>query len=218
MTPTVGASAEPVHFPHAEAGGGHDPSESSWLPATFLRIKHGAGLDYAGYLATDEAKAAKWRTVGAQVAITEDQRRMIQSFTRRINVICVSGIWCGDCSSQGPMLQAIADANPAAIDLKWLDRDVHIDLSQRIMINAGLRVPTVIFLAEDFEFLGLVGDRTLTRYRAVAARQLGPACPLPGAPIPPEELAATLQDWVNEFERIHLMLRLSPRLRQLHGD
>lgn len=218
MTPTTGASSGPAQFPHVESGGVHYPSESSWLPANFLRSKHAAGLSYAAYLATDPAKAEAWRKVEGQIALTDDQRKLVESFTRRINVICVSGIWCGDCSSQGPMLQAIAAANPAMIDLKWLDRDSHMDLSQRIVINAGLRVPTVIFLAEDFEFLGLLGDRTLARYRAVAARKLGASCPLPGAPVPAEELAATLQDWVNEFERIHLMLRLSPRLRQKHGD
>jgi hypothetical protein len=37
-------------------------------------------------------------------------------------------------------------------------------------------------------------------------------------PPPPDELAATLQDWINELERVQLMLRLSPRLRQKHND
>jgi hypothetical protein len=27
-----------------------------------------------------------------------------------------------------------------------------------------------------------------------------------------------MQGWIDEFERVQLMLRLSPRLRQLHGD
>jgi hypothetical protein len=31
-------------------------------------------------------------------------------------------------------------------------------------------------------------------------------------------MAATLQEWLNEFERIQLMLRISPRLRQKYGD
>jgi hypothetical protein len=31
-------------------------------------------------------------------------------------------------------------------------------------------------------------------------------------------MAATLQDWVDEVERIQLMLRVSPRLRQKYGD
>jgi hypothetical protein len=26
------------------------------------------------------------------------------------------------------------------------------------------------------------------------------------------------QDWLNEFERVQWILRLSPRLRQAHGD
>jgi hypothetical protein len=79
-------------------------------------------------------------------------------------------------------------------------------------------VPTVIWMAEDFEFVSLLGDRTLPRYRAMAARQLGPACPLPGAALPADEAAATMQAWLDEFERVQLILRLSGRLRQKHGD
>jgi hypothetical protein len=33
-----------------------------------------------------------------------------------------------------------------------------------------------------------------------------------------DEATATLQGWLEEFERVQLMLRTSPRLRQLHGD
>ena len=32
------------------------------------------------------------------------------------------------------------------------------------------------------------------------------------------EVHATLQDWMDEIERVHLILRLSARLRQKHGD
>ena len=84
----------------------------------------------------------------------------------------------------------------------------------RIDYNAGNRVPTLLFCAEDFELVSYLGDRTLTRYRSIAAQQLGAACPLPGAHVPEDELATTLNDWLNEFERVQLLLRLSPRLRQ----
>jgi hypothetical protein len=188
------------------------------MNAAYLKSKFEAALDWESYLATDAARAVHWRNVYNQLALTTPQRRLIESFTRRMHVLVSSGIWCGDCSAQGPMLQRIAEANPRLIHLRLLDRDVHADLSRQIMINGGLRVPTVLFLAEDFEFVGLLGDRTLARYRAVAARQLGATCPLPGAPLPPDEAAATLQDWVDEFERVHLLLRLSARLRERHGD
>jgi len=41
---------------------------------------------------------------------------------------------------------------------------------------------------------------------------------VPGAPVPDDELAACLQEWLNEFERVQLLLRLSTRLREMHGD
>ncbi len=188
------------------------------LDATFLQRKHAAGADYDAYLASEADKAQRWREIEPRIALTVGQRALLAGFQRDMKVLCVSGIWCGDCVAQGPMLHAIAQANPARIDLKWLDRDEHLDLSERIAINAGLRVPTVIFMAEDFEFVSLLGDRTLTRYRAIAAKQLGPSCPLPGAPIPQDELNATLEEWINEFERVHLLLRLSTRLREKHSD
>ena len=99
-----------------------------------------------------------------------------------------------------------------------MDRDQHAELAQKVRICGGARVPVILFCAEDYELVSWLGDRTLSRYRAVAQRQLGPSCPLPGAPVDPAEAQATLQDWLNEFERVHLLLRISPRLRQKHGD
>ncbi len=71
---------------------------------------------------------------------------------------------------------------------------------------------------EDFDFLALVCDRTLSRYRAMAQRNLGASCPLPGAPVDGRELAQTRRDWVDEFERAHLICRLSTKLRARHED
>lgn len=187
------------------------------MDAILLQAKHDAALDYDAYLAADPEKAEAWDDIYERVTLTDQQRRLIESFTRQMKILCLSGIWCGDCVQQGPLIAHIAEANPL-IDLRWLDRDEHLDLAEQITINAGLRVPTVIFMAEDYEPVAVYGDRTLTRYRALASKRLGPACPLPGAPLPDDELAATLQDWLDEFERIELLLRLSPRLRAKHGD
>jgi hypothetical protein len=200
-------------------------TSTHFLDAAFLRSKFDAGLSWADYLATDPEKSLPWIKIYEQAKLTEAQRRLIAGFTRRMPVLVSSGIWCGDCVQQCPLLQRIAEApgggsasRRSMIELRFLDRDEHKDLSERIMINGGMRVPTVIFMSEDYEFVSLLGDRTLTRYRAVAARQLGPSCPLPGAPIPQDEMDATLAEWLNEFERVQLLLRLSARLREKHGD
>ncbi len=187
------------------------------MNATYLQTKFEAGLNYSDYLATDAEKAEKWTTIYDQIGLTSDQRALIESFGRDMKVLCSSGIWCGDCVQQGPLIQRIAEAS-SRIELRWVDRDEHADLAEQIMINSGLRVPVLVFMAEDFEQVSIHGDRTLTRYRAMAARQLGPSCPMPGAPVADEELQATLQEWLDEFERVHLLLRLSGRLRQKYGD
>ena len=188
------------------------------LEADFLERKHSAGLEFDAYVSTAKPdKQQAWRDVYDQIELTEPQLTLIKSFTRPMRIVVSSGVWCGDCVQQCPLIARIAEASDL-IDLKFVDRDEHADLSQRIMICGGLRVPTAVFMAEDYEFIGLLGDRTLTRYRAMAAQQLGANCPLPGAPIPTDELRATMQDWLNEIERLQLLLRLSPRLRQKHGD
>jgi hypothetical protein len=86
------------------------------------------------------------------------------------------------------------------------------------MICGGLRVPTVLFLSEDFEFISIHGDKSLSRLRAKAAKSLGASCPLPAAGVNTDETAATLADWVREFEFAHLVVRLSPKLRERHDD
>lgn len=187
------------------------------LTAGFLRSHFDAGLPYEGYLATDPSRAAPWRTFERNVALTDAHRSLLAGFTRAMPVLVVSGIWCGDCVQQGPILHRIAEASPK-IDLRWVDRDEHVELANEIRICGGLRVPTVIFMAEDFEPVSVFGDRTLSRYRAMAQRTLGAACPVPNAPVPADEVAATTQDWLDEFERVQWVLRLSGRLREKHGD
>lgn len=189
------------------------------LTADFLKASFDRALSYDAYVATgspDQVQA--WARVHARVTLTVAQRTLISSFTRRLHVLVSSGIWCGDCSAQCPMLDHIAKANPASIALRFVDRDAHRDLADQIKVCGGHRVPTVLFLSEDFEFCGLSTDKSLSRLRALAAKSLGAACPLPGAESSADEISATTADWVADFEKAHLLVRLSPKLRQRHAD
>ncbi|QOJ00785.1 MAG: thioredoxin family protein [Phycisphaeraceae bacterium] len=198
------------------------------LTLDLIRPAFGAGLSYDAYVAAGTPdQRERWDAFHRRVRLSDPQRSLIAGFSRRINVLVVSGLWCGDCVQQCPMLDHIAKANPAppgsppgstGIDLRFVDRDEHRALSDAVRICGGNRVPTALFLNEDLEFVSLMGDKSLARFRALAAKQLGPSCPLPGAPVPDDEVAATLTDWVNEFERVALLLRLSAKLRERHGD
>ena len=175
-------------------------------------------LAYDDYLATGTPEQQqRWQQVLTAVTLTDDQKTLLAGFIREMKVLVVSGIWCGDCVEQCPLLEHIAQASPR-IELRLIDRDIAADLRDQITICGGTRVPVVIFMAEDYASCTVYGDRTLTRYRRLAQKQLGPACST-GLVIPEaNEIADTLQEWINEFERVHLMLRLSARLRKKHQD
>ena len=188
------------------------------MDAKFLKAIFDGGMDYQTYVATGtEQQQADWRGIYEQIDLDGGQRELLADFRRDMKVIVMSGIWCGDCVQQVPLIERIV-AGSARIEARYVDRDEVGALRDRVMINAGTRVPVVVFLAEDDELVGWYGDRTLCRYRRLAAQQLGGACPLPGAAVPDKELAESLQCWLNEFERVQLLLRLSGRLRQKHGD
>lgn len=188
------------------------------LAPDYTQRKFCAALQYSEYVSSGRPdQRDTWAAHHERVRLTDGQRALIGSFTREINVLVSSGIWCGDCAVQVPMLDHIAAANPR-VHLRILDRDEHSDLAERIMICGGLRVPTVLFLNEDFEFLSVHGDKSLARMRARAARLENAHCDLPAAASAQDEMAATLDDWVRELELAHLIARLSPKLRQRHGD
>ena len=189
------------------------------MKASFLAEKFAAALPYDRYLHTgDDEQRRRWQQVYDLARLTPAQAALLGGFVRETKVLIVSGIWCGDCVQQCPLLQRCAEANPRRIDLRLLDRDQHRDLTEKVRMNGGDRVPVALFLAEDHELCAVYGDRTLSRYRALAVKQLGPSCPTGITPPDQDETAATLQDWLNEFERVQLMLRLSARLRQKHHD
>jgi thiol-disulfide isomerase/thioredoxin len=189
------------------------------MNASFLAGKFSAAMAYHKYTLTGtEEQQRRWKQVYDLARLTDEQTRLLAGFSREMRVLVVSGIWCGDCVQQCPLLERIAEANPQRIKLCFVDRDQHRDLAEQVRINGGDRVPVAVFMAEDYEFCSAFGDRTLARYRALARSQLGASCPIAIAPPDRDEMAHTLHDWLNEFERIHLMLRLSARLRKRHGD
>lgn len=193
--------------------------ETRVMDASLLSSQFAKGLSYEAYLGEGtQAQREAWQAVYNRVSLTADQRALLGGFTREMKCLVVSGIWCGDCVQQMPIVQRIAEASGGKVGVRWFDRDEHPELQQHVRVNGGDRVPVVIFAAEDFEPVGWFGDKTLTRYRALAASQLGASCPLPGAAVEASELEAVTGEWVDQFERVHLLLRLSGRLRSRHGD
>ena len=184
-----------------------------WMTVFEQARPYGAFLDsYA-----NPNQRARWDDLHGRFALTPGQSALLSGFVRRMPVLCLAGAWCGDCINQCPAFDHFARASDA-IDLRFLDRDALPEVRDALAITGGRRVPVVVFLSEDGHEVSRYGERSLSVYRKLAADQLGPACPTGLVPPADNLLAATLAEWLGEFERAQLVLRLSPRLRQTYGD
>ena len=190
----------------------HDIRQDLW------REEFGKALAYGDYIdASPEEHRSKWQAMAPQIALPDEGRKVVETFTRKLNVLCLSGVWCGDCVRQGPMLEAIAGVNDA-VDLRFVEKEDGTTIADELRINGAAKVPMVVFLSEDFFELGRFGDRLLTVYRRMARTQLGPACDTGLVAPPPDELAGEIGEWVDVFWRMQLIVRLSPMLRERYGD
>ena len=176
-------------------------------------------LPYPSFLERHGSPAhrARWDAMHARFALSAEQEALLGGFARRMPVLCLAGAWCGDCINQCPVFDHFAGAS-SRIDLRFLDRDIQPEVRETLSINGGQRVPVLVFLSEDGFEVSRYGERTLSIYRRMAADQLGPACPTGLVPPADEALAVVTAEWLAEFERAQLILRLSPRLRAMHGD
>ncbi len=164
--------------------------------------KFPAGLTYDDFLKThgSEEHRRRWAELHERIALSNEQQALVAGFQREMHVLCLAGAWCGDCVNQCPIFDHFARANPR-IRIRYFDRDTHPELAAELQVCGGARVPVVVFLSEDGFEVGRYGDRTLSKYRKLAADRLGPACPT--GLVPPERnlIESVTQDWLDEFER-----------------
>jgi thiol-disulfide isomerase/thioredoxin len=181
--------------------------------------KFAVGLPLAGFLARygTPSDAARWERAKAATELTDAQRQLLGKFTRQMNVLVLAGAWCGDCAAQCPIFERFAEAAPV-IAVRYLDRDEHADAQYELRINGGDRVPVAVFFSEDGFEVARYGERTLARYRQLVGQLTGETCATGLVKSSDPAQAAVVQDWLNEFERVQWILRLSPRLRRIHGD
>src|SRR2546421_9188819 len=102
------------------------------MDTTYLSEKFSAAIPYVAYVRSGtEEQQRRWRQVYEIARLSDEQARLVGGFVREMKLLVVSGIWCGDCVQQCPLLQRIAEANPGRIDLRLLDRDQHRDLTEQ---------------------------------------------------------------------------------------
>jgi hypothetical protein len=188
-------------------------SEYFDLRSTFWKKAYETALEYEKYL--DQAPsvlAQRWRDkAGAIPPLGDTQRQRLKGYHRSLHVLMVCGAWCGDCMRQGPIIKRIVDGCDDGVTLRMMDRDANPQVRDELRILGAMRVPVVVFLTEDFFEVGRFGDQMLSTYRNMAANALGRNALK-------DDSTSEMSEWLDIFERMLIMTRLSPFLRQRHGD
>lgn len=184
----------------------------------FWRTLFEQASDYETYLAGSKQEyVQRWRDSEERVpALSEEQLKRLRGYGRKLNVLVYCGIWCGDCARQGPLLKELTDAIGDEARIRFIERDASPELKDELRIVGATRVPILVFLSEDFWEMARFGERTLSVYRAKVAREIGRE--FDAGILSPKARERELAEWVEIFERVLIMLRLSPPLRRRYGD
>ncbi|MDP6418893.1 MAG: thioredoxin family protein [Candidatus Krumholzibacteria bacterium] len=187
--------------------------------ADFWREQFEAGLSYEEYLEKAGPHEAKWKEMAAALpAIDPLDSQRLSGHRRILNVLVMASAWCGDCARQMPILHQIAETIGPDCEMMLVDRESSEELREELRILGANRIPVVVFLSEDFYEIGRFGDRLLMGYRSKVDRELGEACDAGILPPSADELDTERDEWLDIFERMLLMLRLAPPLRERYGD
>jgi hypothetical protein len=191
----------------------NDKSDYFDIRSDFWKSAFETALDYQRYLdQSPAALAQRWRDKADSVPpLGDEQRARLQGYQRALRILMVCGAWCGDCMRQGPIIKRIVEACDDGVELRVMDRDANPEVRDELRILGAMRVPVVVFLTEDFFEVGRFGDQMLTTYRKMAATALG-------KDRPQDDTTSELSEWLDIFERMLIMTRLSPFLRRRHGD
>ena len=193
---------------------GIPPTQEAWQKTFNQSLPYQKFLDE---FATGDQRV-KWDAVHSKIQLSKEQKTLLEGFVRRMPVIVLCGTWCGDCVNQCPIFEHF-DSVSDALDVRFLDRDACPDIAAHLKVCGGQRVPTVVFLSEDWYPVLVYGDKTLSAYRSASGEQMvGSSCSTGLVSPASDATAAVVSDWLDQFERVQLILRLSGRLRQVHGD
>src|ERR1700726_4021691 len=110
--------------------------------ASYITDKFASGLPYDRYLQTGtEEQQRRWTQVYDAARLTDTQKELVGGFVREMKILIFSGIWCGDCVQQCPLIWRISQENGRKIDLRFVERPREGALVPELRINGGNRVP-----------------------------------------------------------------------------
>lgn len=118
------------------------------------------GITFKEFLCNneDEENSQKARKVYDSIEFDEDIINSIKTIDRKIHILVLAEIWCPDCIINVPVLGKMADIN-SNLHISIIKREGNQELLQKYREEGKVKIPTFIFLDEDFTEIGYFIER-----------------------------------------------------------
>lgn len=113
-----------------------------------------SGLSFSEFLNTINIRKEEWLKNYQGFKLTENEIKRLSAVQKKFKVLALTEDWCGDCFRNLPVIVRLVEALPEA-QLRVFTRDDNLDLMQKFTPDDKLRIPTVVFMDQDFKVLAL---------------------------------------------------------------
>jgi hypothetical protein len=166
------------------------------------RAQFESGMTYQAYKDQMTRNREQLEQNERDVEVTEEDLRAFKSLPRAVNVMALAEDWCGDVIANLPILGRIAnESGTLNVRIHLRDQEPGSQIMDQYLNRGQFKsIPTLVFLDEDFNDLGVWIERpeTVTSLREERRQKLyadNPAWGDPSTPIAelPEDVRAQVQ-------------------------
>ncbi|MCG0275476.1 MAG: thioredoxin family protein [Thermosediminibacteraceae bacterium] len=112
------------------------------------------GIKYTEFLKKTETKyRQEFEKHYEDLKLSQETQERIEKIAKKVFVLVFAEAWCPDCIASLPVLAKMAEINNL-IDFAILPREGYEDFLEKYKYDGKPRIPTFIFLDEDFKELG----------------------------------------------------------------
>ena len=119
-----------------------------------LKYLYEKGLSYNEFLDKAEPNyREKFEMFYKDMALSENTVERIKKIGKIVKVLVFAEPWCPDCMVSLPVIAKMAEINNL-IEFAILPKEGHEDFLEKYKYDGKPRIPTLIFMNEDYEELG----------------------------------------------------------------
>jgi thiol-disulfide isomerase/thioredoxin len=115
-----------------------------------LKERFNQGQSFQEYLTAVKENKSLWENNYRQFEVPPQTKKILSGIKQKFYVLAITEDWCGDSVRNLPVIAKLVETLPDS-ELRVIKRDLNMDLMERYALNGIKKIPTVVFLDENFK-------------------------------------------------------------------